>query len=145
VLRTQPDSHRLANGNVHYPHAHNVVFCNRISAIDTDVIRPSDEFRIRAAELPVGSGIVEVPEELLTRNLDDRRVLWLIPEIDRRPYSLSHEHQDRQNDSRRYQENRFDLRIIVPIRGMLVPVSAVSGDKETKRTLNEHKRDAGND
>ena len=129
ILRPQPDSHRFSDGNVHYTDADDIILSNRIVAVKTDVVRRSDEFRIRPAKLAIGTRIVEIPKELFACDLDDRRILRLVCEINRRPNALAHKNENGEDHGSGDQENRFDLRIVVPVGRSLVTVGTVSGDE----------------
>src|SRR2546427_12376809 len=94
VLRTQSHSDRLSDGNMHHTNADNIILGDRIGPVDTDIVRRSDQFRIRPPELSIGARIMEVPEELFAGDLNDSRILRLDCKIDRRPHELAHEYQE---------------------------------------------------
>src|SRR3989442_8902430 len=114
---------------MHNTAADNVVLRYRIVAVNTDIICRSDEFRIRPAELAIGTRIVEIPEELFACDLDDRRILGLVREINRCPNALAHKNQNGEDDCSDDQEKRLDLRIVVPVGRSLVTGGTVSCDK----------------
>src|SRR5262249_32162248 len=78
-------------------------------------------------------------------DLNDRRILRLIRKINGCPYALSHENQNSEDHGSGNQENRLDLRIVVPVGGALVTVRPIARDEQPQRSLNQHKRNACND
>ncbi len=57
-----------------------IVFTSRIVRIETKRIRICDQIDIAAAKLPIRSGQVKIPVELLTDDVDENRILCF-PEI----------------------------------------------------------------
>ena len=74
VLAPEPHDDRLVHGQIELIDRRDVVLRGRIGAIESQGIRLEvEQLDVRAAEYPVGAGIVDVPGELLAGDLNDQR------------------------------------------------------------------------
>ena len=65
----------LFDGQVHLVQRRDVVFCRRVVSIEPERVGLQvEQLEIGTSELSVGAGIVDVPRELLARDLDDQRL-----------------------------------------------------------------------
>ena len=100
VLAPEPHDDRLVHGQIELIDSRDVVLRGRIGAIESQRVRLEvEQLDVRAAEYPVGAGIVDVPGELLAGHLNDQRFVVRGHVVDPRGPQ-----RDRESD----QENRFD-------------------------------------
>src|SRR5687768_14023656 len=117
---------------MHFVLRDDVVLRGGIVVVDSYLIRGTDQSRIGSAEHTVSPGIMDLPGKLLGGDMDDHRVIGHPGEKHVVPDTLAHEYEHNEDYGRNCKKNSLGFRIVMPVRRVLVILSAVSGGEISK-------------